>query len=96
MSNNLHDFIPDLAGKVAIVTGGHTGLYVTSPNSIGYFLALLVTSFSFLQSLIVASAPASSLRNMALECILPVGQLRNSRMRSRIFFLSTRRQMCGF
>ncbi|KAK4862402.1 hypothetical protein LT330_002535 [Penicillium expansum] len=26
MSNNLHDFIPDLAGKVAIVTGGHTGL----------------------------------------------------------------------
>ncbi|KAJ5355053.1 retinol dehydrogenase [Penicillium cataractarum] len=26
MSNDSHDFIPDLAGKVAIVTGGYTGL----------------------------------------------------------------------
>ncbi|KAG2411503.1 hypothetical protein HFD88_009059 [Aspergillus terreus] len=48
MSNSSHDFIPNFAGKVIILTGGHIGLYVTSPMSINYVLAQLGTSFSFL------------------------------------------------
>jgi hypothetical protein len=92
MSNNPRNSIPNLAGKVVIVTGGHTGLYIVLPNSMIFFYCPrdgMLTQFITT----VASALVSSLRNTAHGYTLRADQGRNSRKQRRLSLLSTLMQM---
>ncbi|KAL3471509.1 retinol dehydrogenase [Aspergillus californicus] len=73
MSDNLHDSIPDLTGKVAIVTGGHTGLGFGTSIKLAkhgarvYIGSRSVAKFKDAEREILLECPGADVRFLALD-----------------------------
>ncbi|CEJ62868.1 Putative Retinol dehydrogenase [Penicillium brasilianum] len=73
MSNNSHDFIPDLTGKVAIVTGGHTGLGFGTSIELAkygarvYIASRSATKFNDAKRIILSEFPKADVRFLTLD-----------------------------
>ncbi|KAL2850402.1 hypothetical protein BJX68DRAFT_266613 [Aspergillus pseudodeflectus] len=73
MSNNSHDFIPNLAGKVAVVTGGHTGLGFGTSIELAkngarvYIASRSATKFKAAKRDILSECPDADVRYLVLD-----------------------------
>ncbi|GLA80544.1 hypothetical protein AtubIFM56815_001368 [Aspergillus tubingensis] len=87
MSNTSHDFIPDLTGKVAIVTGGHTGLGFGTSIELAkhgarvYIASRSGTEFKAAERDILSECPDADVRFLMLD----LADLNNVREAAKMF-----------
>ncbi|GLA63277.1 hypothetical protein AtubIFM55763_009756 [Aspergillus tubingensis] len=87
MSNTSHDFIPHLTGKVAIVTGGHTGLGFGTSIELAkhgarvYIASRSGTKFKAAERDILSECPDADVRFLMLE----LADLNNVREAAKMF-----------
>ncbi|KAL5047902.1 hypothetical protein BDW71DRAFT_196339 [Aspergillus fruticulosus] len=87
MSNNSYEFIPDLRGKVAIVTGGHTGLGFGTSIELAkhgarvYIASRSAAKFKVAERDILSECPEADVRFLVLD----LADLNNVREAAEVF-----------